>query len=225
MGQGIELQTADGVTIGAYEAAPSAQPKGGIVVVQEIFGINHHIRAVTDRFAAAGYEALAPAIFDRVERGVELAYDDDGMARGRELASKISLDQHLFSIEATIGALAGHGPVGIVGFCLGGSLAYAAATRDKRLLAAVGYYGGNIAGMTDTRPCCPTILHFGEDDAHIPQADVEKIRKAHPDMPIYTYAGAGHGFNCDERSAFHKASADLAWRRTLVFLGEALAGR
>jgi carboxymethylenebutenolidase len=224
MGEMIELKAADGAKIGAYKARPVGDPKGGIVVVQEVFGVNHHIRAVTDRVAAAGYVALAPAIFDRAEKGVELAYDDSGMSRGVALARKIPMDQHFLSIEAAIEDLAPVGPIGIIGFCLGGTLAFAAATRSEFLSAAVGYYGGMIAGMAGTEVHCPTELHFGDRDQHIPAADVEKIKAAYPEMPIYTYP-AGHGFNCDERGSYDKPSADLAWTRTLAFLQRELCER
>ncbi len=222
MGRNTDLRTADGARLGAYEATPSGPSNGGIVVVQEVFGVNHHIRSVADRFVAAGYTALAPAIFDRVEKNVELAYDDDGMARGVALAKKISQEQHLASVEAAIEALAKSGPVAVVGFCLGGSLAYGAATRSRHLSASVCYYGGNIADMLGTSLLCPVMLHFGEKDAHIPLSAVDKIKVAHPDLPIYTYPEAGHGFNCDERSAYHKESADLAWSRMLAFLAQEL---
>jgi carboxymethylenebutenolidase len=213
----IELKTADGAKIGAYKAIPDSVPKGGIVVVQEIFGVNHHIRAVADRFAAEGYLTISPAIFDRAEKGVELAYDDAGMTRGMALAKKISPDQYFLSIEATIEALATAGPIGIVGFCLGGTLAFAAAARSEFLSAAVGYYGGGIADMAGAELNCPVALHFGTKDPHIPAADVEKIKAAYPEVPVYTYP-AGHGFNCDERGSYDQPSAALAWTRTLSFL-------
>ena len=158
MGMTVELTTGDGATICAYQAMPEGTIKGGIVVVQEVFGVNGHIRSVADRVAAAGYVAMAPALFDRVERGVELGYDPDGMKRGIGLARGIPQDQHLASVEAAIAALAPHGPIGIVGFCLGGTLAFAAATRNDHLAAAVGYYGGGIAAMVGAqppRPLCP----------------------------------------------------------------------
>lgn len=213
----IQLKTADGAKIAAYKALPASAPKGGIVVVQEVFGVNHHIRAVADRFAAEGYVALAPAIFDRAEKGVELTYDESGMSRGIALARQIPLDQHFLSIEAAIEDLTSTGPIGIVGFCLGGTLAFAAATRSEFLSAAVGYYGGMIAEMAVTELNCPVELHFGERDQHIPAADVAKIKAAFPAVPVYTYP-AGHGFNCDERASYDKPSADLAWTRTLTFL-------
>lgn len=216
MGSMIDLTTDDGATIGAYKALPSGPPKGGIVVVQEVFGVNHHIRAVTDRLAGVGYAALAPALFDQAEAGVELGYDDAGMKRGMALAQSIPEEQLMQSVEAAIKELTAFGAVGIVGFCLGGTLAYAAAARSELLSAAVGYYGGNIVKMAGAKLNCPVELHFGEQDAHIPAKDVDLIRKAHPEVPIFTYP-AGHGFNCDERGSYDKESADQAWARTLDF--------
>ena len=222
MGEMIDLRTSDGATIGAYEARPAGPSKGGIVVVQEIFGVNHHIKSITDRAAAAGYTSLAPALFDRAERGVELAYDAPGMKRGMELASKIPQEQHLASVLAAIDALASEGPVGIIGFCLGGTLAYAAAANSDKLGAAVGFYGGGIAKIVAAKPHCPVELHFGEQDDHIPVADIDAIKAAHPEIPVYTYP-AGHGFNCDERGSYDKPSADAAWARAFAFFAEHLS--
>ena len=223
MGSMIDLHTADGATIGAYKAIPSGPSKGGVVVVQEIFGVNHHIKSIADRFAAAGYTALAPALFDRAERGLELSYDAAGMKRGMEVVTKIPQEQHLASVLAAIDALAPEGPVGIVGFCLGGTLAYAAAANSDRLGAAVGFYGGGIAKMVGAKPHCPIELHFGEKDDHIPVSDVDAIKAARPEIPVHTYP-AGHGFNCDERGSYDKPSADAAWARTMAFLSETLGG-
>jgi carboxymethylenebutenolidase len=218
MGEILTLKTSDGVDISAYKAMPEGEPKGGMVVLQEIFGVNHHIRSVADRFAAAGYVAVAPALFDRVEKGVELAYDEAGIGRGFGLAQKSSQEAALRDISAAIALASEGGKVGIVGFCWGGTLSYASATHLDTLAAAVGYYGGQIAAIVKERLHCPVELHFGETDAHIPMTDVEKIRHAHPGMAVYTYP-AGHGFNCDERGSYDKASADLAWSRTLEFFG------
>ena len=226
MGTTIDLITRDGATIAGYRATPDGASKAGIVVVQEIFGLNAHIRSIADRLAALGYTALAPAIFDRAERGVELPYDGEGMKRGVALARGIAQDQHLLSVEAAIDALAAEGPVGVVGFCLGGTLAFAAATKSPRLAAAVGFYGGGIAAMLGThppKPLCPVELHFGEHDDHISADDIAKVKGAYPDMPIYTY-DAGHGFNCDARGSYDKPSADEAWTRTLAFFKDHLKG-
>ncbi|MGD0634543.1 MAG: dienelactone hydrolase family protein [Beijerinckiaceae bacterium] len=222
MGETITLTTADGAVISAYRARPSGTPKGGIVVVQEIFGVNHHIRAVADKFAAAGYLAVAPAIFDRVEKNVELAYDADGIARGFALAQKSPTPAALQDIAAAAAVAAEGGKVGVVGFCWGGSLAYASAAHPAgAIAAAVGYYGGNITKDLRARLHVPVELHFGAKDDYIPLSDVELIGQTHPDVAIYVY-DAGHGFNCDERGSYDKASADLAWSRTLKFFGEHL---
>ena len=218
MGETLKLTTADGVTISAYQATPTGTPKGGIVVIQEIFGVNHHIRAVADKVAAAGYLAVAPAMFDRVEHDVELTYDEGGRDRGIGLMQKVDQAAALKDVAAAVAAAAKGGAVGVVGFCWGGTLAYAAAAHLSGVAASVGYYGGGIAAIVTEKLHCPVELHFGETDAHIPMTDVDKIRKAHPGMAVYTYP-AGHGFNCDERGSYDKASADLAWGRTMEFFG------
>lgn len=217
MGETIRLTAADGVTISAYRARPKGDPKGGVVVVQEIFGVNDHIRAVADGFAADGYEAIAPAIFDRVETGVEVGYDEPGFAKGREVRAKAGGDKPLLDITAAVTALPGK--VGVVGYCWGGSLAWLSATRLDGIACAIGYYGGQIAQFKDETPRCPVILHFGETDKSIPMSDVEAIAAAHPEVPIYIYP-AGHGFNCDRRADYHPDSARMARQRTIGFLGE-----
>jgi len=217
MGSTIKLTTSDGKTIGAYVAEPKGKPKGGLVVIQEIFGVNRHIRNVTDGFAAAGYYAVAPAMFDRVRPGVELGYTPDDLAHGRELRSKLSWDDVMADLKAGVEAAKKAGKVGVVGYCFGGTVAWLAATRLG--LPAVGYYGGGIAGFANEQPKAPVMLHFGEKDAHIPLTDVEKVRAAHPKVPIHIYK-AGHGFSCDERADFDKASHEAALKRTLAFFAE-----
>jgi carboxymethylenebutenolidase len=221
MGEMIRLTTRDGATIGAYKAVPTAKPQAAIVVLQEVFGVNHHIRKVADGFATAGYVTIAPALFDRAQPDVELGYGPDDIKKGMELRSKITLDQSLADIEAAVAAVADAGLVGIVGYCWGGSLAYAAATRLDGLSAAVCYYGSNIASMANRQLRVPVEFHFGEKDKSIPPEDVDKIRAAHPDSAIFVYP-AGHGFNCDARESFDQASADLARARTLEFFGRRL---
>jgi carboxymethylenebutenolidase len=217
MGSTIKLTTSDGKTIGAYVAEPKGKPKGGLVVIQEIFGVNRHIRNVTDGFAAAGYYAVAPAMFDRVRPGVELGYTPDDLAHGRELRSKLSWDDVMADLKAGVEAAKKAGKVGVVGYCFGGTVAWLAATRLG--LPAVGYYGGGIAGFANEQPKAPVMLHFGEKDAHIPLTDVEKVRAAHLKVPIHIYK-AGHGFSCDERADFDKASHEAALKRTLAFFAE-----
>jgi carboxymethylenebutenolidase len=222
MGENINLTAKDGATIEAYRSAPADEPKGGMVVLQEIFGVNHHIRAVADRYAAAGYLTIAPALFDRVEPGVELGYGDADRPRAMDIRGRTKLEETLADIEAAVALASAGGDVGIVGYCWGGTLAWAAAARLSGVSAAVGYYGGGIAGMLDEHPSVPILLHFGERDKHIPMSDVEKIRAAYPDIPVFTYA-ADHGFNCDERASYDEKNAKEAQSRTFAFFAEYLA--
>lgn len=221
MGETIELTCKDGVTISAYRARPEGKPKGGIVVLQEIFGVNHHIRAVADKYAAAGYLAIAPALFDRVEKGVELGYDLADRPRAMELRGRTKIDETLADVAAAIESAKAGGNVGVVGYCWGGTLAYAASTRLPGVTAAVGYYGGGIVGMAAERPRTPLMLHFGDRDKHIPLSDVEKIRAAQPEVPVFVYA-ADHGFNCDERDSYDASAAAEAELRTMEFFAAEL---
>ena len=228
MGQDIRLTASDGHELGAYKAAPSGAPKGGVVVVQEIFGVNSHIRSVCDSYAAAGYLAIAPAIFDRIERDVQIGYTPDEVARGRELRGRSDTDAAIMDIaaaaEAAAEATAGGGKVGIVGYCWGGQLVYIASCRlGDKLAAGSGYYGGGIKAFIDETPAIPLILHFGTLDASIPADEVDLIRETHPKVTVYTYEGAGHGFNCDQRAQYHPEAAKLAGERTLAFFGEQLS--
>lgn len=217
MGQDLTLTASDGFQLGAYRADPATAPKAAIVVIQEIFGVNHHIRAVCDRYAAKGYVAIAPAIFDRSQRNFQCGYSPDEVAVARKFIANPDWPAMLRDTQAAIDAVKGVGPVGIVGFCLGGSVAYAAATKLSGLTAAIGYYGGVIARFADDKPKVPTMLHFGEKDTSIPLTDVETIRSKRPDVEIFVYPGAQHGFSCDERASYDKASADLAGERSLAF--------
>lgn len=219
----IKLKADDERELAAYVSRPRESASRAVVVIQEIFGVNHHIRSVVDGFAHDGYMAVAPALFDRVERGVELAYTPDDMKRGFSIASKIGMEDALRDVAAAVEYAAsqiGNGRVGVVGYCWGGSLAWMAATR-LTVAAAVGYYGGRIAQYAREKPGCPVMLHFGARDQHIPASEIDKIRAAHPDVPIYMY-DAGHGFNCEERKDFSPQSAALARKRTLEFLQEYL---
>lgn len=221
MGEFIKLTTKDGATIGAYKAEPIHKPQGGIVVLQEIFGVNHHIRKVADGFAAAGYLAIAPALFDRVAPGTELGYEPADIKRGMEIRARTKLEDTLADIEAAIAVAAQAGNVGVVGYCWGGTLAYAAAAHLPGLAGAVAYYGSGIAGMVHETLLAPVEFHFGERDKSIPPEDVEKIRAAHPDSALYTYP-ADHGFNCDPRPSYDEQSAALAQSRTLAFFAHNL---
>jgi carboxymethylenebutenolidase len=217
VGQQITLTASDDFRLGGYRAAPAGTPKGAVVVIQEIFGVNHHIRAICDRLAAEGYVAVAPAIFDRSERDFQSGYSPDEIAVARKFVASPDWDAMLRDTQAAIDLVKDAGPVGIIGFCLGGSVAYAAATKLSGLRAAIGYYGGAIVRFADDKSSVPTQLHFGEKDSGIPLADVETIRSKRPEVEVLVYPGAQHGFACDERASYDKPSADLAWRRSLDF--------
>jgi carboxymethylenebutenolidase len=222
MGQMITLAAKDGHKLGAYRADPSGKPRGAVVVIQEIFGVNHHMRRVSDDFAKQGYVAVAPALFDRVEKGIELGYDPKSIESGREIRGKVQLDGTLADLQAAIDYAKPFGKVGVVGYCWGGGLAFLSATRLDGVSAAVGYYGGMVAAHAQEKPKVPVILHFGNQDQSIPMSDVEKVKKARPEVPIYVY-DAGHGFNCDERASFNAEATKLALERTLKFLAEKIA--
>ena len=217
MGEMINLTAEDGFRLSAYKATPSGTPRGGLVVIQEIFGVNSHIKKVADGFAADGYAVIAPAIFDRVERGFESGYAPPDIERGRAVRGKLQTDQVMMDVNAAVKELAKSGQkVGVVGYCFGGFVAWLSATRLSGVAASVGYYGGGIADTAAEQPRNPVMLHFGETDASIPKEHYEKVMKAHPKIPIHIYP-AGHGFNCDERGSYHEPSARLARQRTIEF--------
>ena len=222
MGQDIKLTASDGFQSGGYRADPAGAPKGASVVIQEIFGVNHHIRSVCDRLAGAGYVATAPSIFDRVEPHFQSGYSADEVAAARKFVANPDWPAMLLDTQAAIDAVKNVGPVGIIGFCLGGSIAYAAATKLTGLSAAVGYYGGAVVRFADDKPKVPTQLHFGEQDHGIPLTDVEAIKAKRPEVEVYVYPGAQHGFHCDERASYDKASSDIAWPRSLEFFAKHL---
>lgn len=215
MGTTITLKAADGHTFSAYVAGPESATKG-IVVIQEIFGLNHHIRDMADRFAAQGYAVVAPALFDRTERGVELGYSSDDISKGRDFRMKLNDAQVMLDVEAAADHLAGK-KLGIVGYCFGGTVAWWGATRTVKFAASSAWYGGGIAGTKDERPNCPVQMHFGEKDASIPMTDVDAIRAAQAKAECHVYIGAQHGFGCDERGSFSKPDYELAQNRTLDF--------
>ncbi len=220
MGKQFTLTAADKHRLGAYRADPHGPAKGGVVVIQEIFGVNHHIRAVCDRLASAGYAAVAPALFDRAEPNFECGYTPDEIANARKFVASPDFPAMLRDAQAAIDELKKEGPVAILGFCLGGTISFLAAADATGLAAAVCYYGGHIIKIVDKKPKCPTMLHFGEKDASIPMSDVETIKKKHPECETFVYADAGHGFNCDERGSHNEAAAKLAWQRSIDFLGK-----
>ena len=222
MGKDLKLTASDKFELGAYRADPASARKGAVVVIQEIFGVNHHIRAVCDRLAGEGYVAIAPSIFDRVEPNFTSGYSPDEIAIARKFVANPDWTAMLRDTQAAIDAVRDVGPVGIVGFCMGGSVAYAAAAKLSGLSVAIGYYGGAIVRFADDKPKVPTQLHFGDKDAGIPLTDVEIIRAKRPDVEIHVYPGAQHGFNCEERASYDKASADIARQRSVDFLGKHL---
>jgi carboxymethylenebutenolidase len=213
----IELKPEGAGPIRAWRADPAREPRGGIVVIQEIFGVNSHIRSVADRFAAEGYLAVAPGIFEHVEPKFDVGYDAQSRERGIAIMNKVDREQMLRDVAAAVAVAKEGGKVGVVGYCLGGTVAWGAAGQLSGLSAAVGYYGGGIIGLKDLKPKVPTLLHFGEEDQHIPIPGVKEVAAAHPDVEVHIYP-ADHGFNCEQRDSYDAPSAKLAWTRTLKFL-------
>ncbi len=222
MGAWIKLTASDGFELSAWRAEPRGAPRGGVVVVQEIFGVNAHIRSVADGFAADGYLAIAPAIFDRGEPGFDVGYEPEQMARGSALSRQIPREATLLDIAAAVGAAKAGGKVGIVGYCLGGTLAWLAAAKVDGIAAAVGYYGGGVPALGELQPRIPVMLHFGEKDAHIPLDGVRAFTAAHPDTPVFTYPSGGHAFNRYGNAAYDAPSATLARQRTQAFFASNL---
>ena len=219
----VELKASDGATISAYHLAPRSKRRGGLVVVQEIFGVNSHIRGVAERYAALGFEVLAPSFFDRIEPRVELGYDEAGFQRGRALVTQLGFDKPLLDIAAAAQKLSvSKSRVGLVGYCWGGTVAFLAAARVPTLSASVGYYGSTIPRFVTEAAKVPLLLHFGEQDKSLPMAEVDKIREQRPEAEVNVYQ-AGHGFNCEQRPSYDEPSAKLALERTLSFFDKHLA--
>ena len=223
MGTNISLTSSDGFELSAYRAQPEGRVRGGVVVVQEIFGVNSHIRSVADRYAAAGYLAIAPAIFDRERPGIELGYTDDDIAVGRDIArGKLDFQNVLADVASAGQAAREAGKVGIVGYCYGGLVTAAAAINlADDFDAAVSYYGGGTVGLINQIPVAPMMMHFGERDHAIPLDDVHQITAAWPEVTVYLY-DAEHGFNCDQRATFSAVPAAIAQARTFRFLDDQL---
>jgi carboxymethylenebutenolidase len=222
MNEHVTLKAVDGHELDAYVAKPAGEPIAGLVVIQEVFGVNAHIRSIADGYAKDGFLAVAPALFDRLERGVDIGYEGEDRQKAMALAKQLNMDNLLKDTEAAIEYTRERvgKKAGIIGYCLGGSLAWLAACR-MNVDAAVGYYGGYIAQYASEQPKCPVMLHFGKLDKHIPLESVAKIQAAHPEVPIYLY-DADHGFSCDARSSYEPASAKLARERSLSFFKEHL---
>ena len=222
MGYDLTLTTSDGHTLDAYAAEPEGTARGGIVIIQEIFGVNDDIRETVDNFAKEGYHTIAPALFDRLEAGAVLAFDEPGMTKGRELKGGLDWDDVIKDVNSSIDHVKGAGKVGVVGFCMGGSVAWFAAARSP-VDVAVCYYGGDIRANQNEAPQCPVMFHWGAEDAGIPLDGVKEVETAHPDIPSYVYEGAGHGFSCSRRGSYHEASAGQAMERTLAYVAENLS--
>jgi carboxymethylenebutenolidase len=216
MGKMIELTASDGHKLAAYRAKPSGKPRGGIVVIQEIFGVNSHIKQVADGYAADGYLAIAPALFDRVQKNVDLGYTPDDIAKGREIRGKVTNDMAVTDAGAAVKAASGAGKVGIVGYCWGGFVTWLAASKISGLSAAVPYYGGGILDNTGLAPKVPLMGHFGDKDQHIAVDGVKKLAEKYPQHQIFIYS-ADHGFNCDHRGSYNAPAAKQARERTLEF--------
>lgn len=221
MGELTTIMARDGHEFQAYLAAAPGKPRGAVLVIQEIFGINSHIRAVTDGFAAEGYTAIAPALFDRIRRGIELGYSPPEIQEGAGYSQQLKLDDTLRDLNAALAVVRHSGRIATVGYCWGGAMSYVAAC-ELPLACAVVYYG-KAAGYLDRRPKCPVMYHFGTQDRSIPASDVERIKAAHPGGIFHEY-DAGHGFNCDQRASYDAEAAALARQRTLGFFARHLAG-
>jgi carboxymethylenebutenolidase len=223
MGEMVQLRAKDGHVLDAYVVQPGVPAKGGLVIVQEIYGVNAHIRTVADRYADDGFVVVAPALFDRIERGVELRGSGEDTQRAMDLLKSFDIEKGVDDVAAAVQCERCFGNVkkiGVVGYCLGGTLAWLSAARLP-IHAAVGYYGGRIAQYLGERPKVPVILHFGEQDQHIPQSEIDAIAKAYPEVSIYTYP-AGHGFNRDGSASYSASCATRARARTIEFLREHL---
>ncbi|MEE3502578.1 dienelactone hydrolase family protein [Acidiphilium acidophilum] len=221
MGEMIELTSADGHKFQAYAAGDPKSPRA-LVVVQEIFGVNRHMRDVADRLAQSGYYVLSPAVFDRAERNVELDYTAEGVKKGLELRAAIAESDVMMDSEATAAKLSPR-PTGIIGYCWGGTIAWWGATKSKSFRAAVTWYGGGIMQTKEAVPNCPVQMHFGALDKGIPMSDVEAIKQSQPEIPVFIYENADHGFGCDDRASFNAEANKLAEQRSLAFFAEHLA--
>jgi carboxymethylenebutenolidase len=217
MGTMIRLRAKDGHELDAYVAELQGEAKGGVVVVQEVFGVTNHIKRVADRYAAEGYRVVAPAMFDRIKRDLTLEYSE--VQKGIQYMQQLQWPNTLADVEAAANEARSVGSVAVVGYCWGGTVTHVAAS-ELDFDAAVSYYGGGVAKMLDKKPRCPILYHFGDQDASIPLPDIEKIKQANPSSPLFIYAGAQHGFNCDERASYSPKDAAVALERSIEFLNK-----
>ncbi len=222
MGEKISITAADGHDFDAYLSIPSGPSKAALIIVQEIFGVNEHIQKLSNNFATRGYATIAPYFFDRIEKNVNLDYSPESVDLGRNLKSKLDWDKTIIDIRATANFIRDYGSVGLIGYCMGGSIAWLAATRESGVAVSVGYYGGNIVDFIDEKPKIPCLLHFGDKDSTIPLENVNKIRTANPDIDSFIYENSDHGFNCDLRGSYNANSSRLALERTLDFFDKNL---
>ncbi|PPR12088.1 MAG: Carboxymethylenebutenolidase [Alphaproteobacteria bacterium MarineAlpha11_Bin1] len=221
MGENILLTSGDSHQLDAYKADPSGPPKGALVVIQEIFGVNSQIRSTVDHFAGLGYTAIAPALFDRVDKKIELGYNEDDFALGRETRGKITDDWITSDIGAAVQEVASAGKVSVIGFCFGGYATFVAACTVDGISAAMPFYGGGIAArLEDMKPKCPIQFHFGDKDAAIPLDDLQKIKDSLQDSPLYVYDDSGHGFTCDDRDSFNPGATERAFERAVAWMDE-----
>lgn len=221
----IELTANDGHKFTAYRADPSDTPKGAVIVLQEVFGVTPHIRKLADGFAAKGYVAIAPSLFDRVRTGIELDYDESGRTEGLGLTEKLGTDQPLGDIQATVEAVKDLGKVAVVGYDWGGYLAYMSGNRTSGVACAVSYYGGGIVENYREKRKIPTLLHFAEDDLLIPLEQVVQFRANRPDVSAFSYPATAHGFNCEESGAYCEDAAQKALERTLFWISQYVEGQ
>ena len=217
MGKMIELTASDGHKLAAYRADPSSKPRGGIVVIQEVFGVNSHIKSVTDGFAAEGYLAIAPAMYDRVQRGYDTGYSQDEIQAGLKIMQGLDWNNTMKDVITALEQAKSAGKVGLVGYCWGGTVAWVGAARVPGLAASVPYYGGGIPNFADENPKCPVMFHFGEQDQSPTLEQAKQVAAKHPGATAHYYPGAGHGFNCDHRPSFNAAASKQARERTLEF--------
>jgi carboxymethylenebutenolidase len=224
MSEWIKLTASDGHELDAYQAQPEGNPIAGLVVIQEIFGVNGHIRSIVDGYAKDGFLVVAPALFDRVEKHVDIGYEGEDRKKAMSLYPKLNMENALKDINAALEYVrAKTEKTATIGYCFGGTASWLSATR-LHVDAAVGYYAGGIGHFSAETPTVPTMLHFGKLDTHIPKKDIDRLQELHPEVQVFWYDNADHGFNCDQRSSYQPEAARLARERSLHFLKSNLIG-
>jgi len=221
----IELTASDGASFSAYRAEPADIPKGAVVILQDVFGVTPEIRKVADAFAAKGYVAIAPSLFDRVKPGVSLGHDVAGKTEGDAISTQVDKEQAISDIQATVNAVKDAGKVAVVGYCWGGDLAYTAANKVSGIACVIGYDGGGTVADYREKRKVPTLLHFGESDPELPLETITQFRAWRPDVSAFTYPGATQGFGCDERGSYREDAAATALERTLFWISQYVQGQ